>query len=153
MTPEQIKAIANILLGIALIASGWVYGAWQKHELTVYQENQAQQIAKNEQLKTEKEKQDDADKAYIADSYNSDLGALRKRLRELEALPRGADMPVASTIGDRGAVPQEALAPGGINAPPRTIQRLPYRDGFYSDALEVELQAEKLQDYILRVCQ
>lgn len=148
LTPKQIEIIAVIVL----ILSGWIFGWWQLHELHAYQDNQAEQIKKNIELKTTEDSQHAQDTIDIASSYSTQLDILNKRLQNLQAVPRVGGLRVASGIGNSGTVFQKTDSTSGLDASTTLAQRPTIRDGFYSDALEDTVQLEQLQDYVRKIC-
>ena len=152
--------LAAGLLGLLCIFFAFWYTHHQGYlegEATVqrtfdlYKAQQATLAAEAEHEKQLTEARHEQDTLAIASSYSTQLDDLNKRLLELDvsAVPRGADLCVASQEHPASGVPETSPAPGRVDA---TFALKPHIKIDTDDAIRDTLQCTKLQEWVRDVC-
>ena len=155
---NQIKAYWQLAVGLIIIVV-ILWGGYELHH-SGYQEamqyhadyvaDQERLAKEAEQFKIAKEKEDAKHTQQIMDAYNTSALTLAERLRDIQDMPRGAGVPVASPSQSASSVSATSNPSGRVDA---TFALKP--SSAFSvdagDALRDTLQCEKLQEWVTSI--
>lgn len=135
--PILYKYLALLGVALAIFGAGWYSGYSPQHDKLVSYKAQVAQAAKDQEIAVKaKEKEHDAQTAYVADSYSNYYQQLLTRLRDAQRRSSG--------------LPQTASGPQGADGTQQELSRACQGSQFYSNALEDALKLQHWQEWAAR---